>query len=149
MGWGGVGGLELVRGRGSLGKSSTPTSQLQILDKTLGFLLCLLFLFVCLFVFCFFGGGASSKAGKHSDQGRVVPHSLFLSLSPGTLDVREDVSTESMPRLSGRLLSLFLCKEQSFSARLATADARRGVGKVLPTTTSAEEGTLVGGAAAV
>ena len=146
-----MGGLGLVRGRGSLGKSSTPPPSTHPNSKS--WIKLWAFCFVCCFCLffccCFFGGGASSKAGKHPDQGRVVPHSLFLSLSPGTLDVREDVSTESMPRLSGRLLSLFPCKERSFSARLATADARRGVGKVLPTTTSAEEGTLVGGAAAV
>ena len=72
MGWGGVGGLGLVRGRGSLGKSSTPTpihpSQLQILDKTLGFLFCLLFLFVCLLLFFWRRGVVKSRETSRSRQ---------------------------------------------------------------------------------
>lgn len=64
----------------------------------------------------------------------IVFTHLLLGSSPGTLDVCDDVSRDSWPRLRD---------ERSLFARLATACALRGVGKVRPTTSDGLLDSLV------
>ena len=70
---------------------------------------------------------------------RTRYHSLTYPLatscaSPGTLDALEDVSTDSAASLCAKLTVVLFCADLSFCARLATADALRGVLNVRPIT---------------
>ena len=85
----------------------------------------------------------SAATAKSLKQGgseiRTRYHSLTYPLatscaSPGTLDALEDVSTDSAASFCAKLTAVLFCADLSFCARLATADALRGVLNVRPIT---------------
>lgn len=68
-------------------------------------------------------------------------HSLAYPLatscaSPGILDALEDVSTDSAASFCAKLAAVLFCADLSFCARLATAEALRGVLNVRPITSA-------------
>lgn len=74
-------------------------------------------------------------------------HSLAYPLatscaSPGTLDALEDVSTDSAASFCAKFNAVLFCADLSFCARLATADALRGVLNVRPITSALLSGLV-------